>query len=77
MVFFKTTEEKRRKEQERLKDLSERRVKHFALLPVKLHDGRVAWLQYVYREYFIYGCGGELMVDAHYTNYYLASYGDT
>lgn len=56
MIFGKTTTQKEQAEQARLKALYEHRQKEFALWPVKLQDGRIAWLRWVYVEYPVVHC---------------------
>jgi len=53
MMFGKTTEEKERKRVEKLwRQIFG--IREFCLLPKKLHNGRYAWLTYVYTYYGAY-----------------------
>lgn len=50
MIINKTTTQRDATEQKRLKALYNRRTPYFAWLPLRLHDGRTAWLRTVYRK---------------------------
>lgn len=56
MIFGKTLKQREADEQARLKLLAEKRKKVFAFLPVKLHDGSRAWLQFVYKKHPVVKC---------------------
>ncbi len=49
MIFFKTHVQAYKDNQKRLKKNRYSYVRFFALLPRRLDDGRVAWLQYIHR----------------------------
>ena len=54
MVFFETDRSKFERNQARLKYLYNKRRRVFALFPTGLADGRVAWLQYIWKDYGVY-----------------------
>lgn len=63
MLFGRTTAQKEQAEQERLKLLYEHRTRKFAWLPVRLADGRYAWLQWVWWSYKYWSLDGPLYYD--------------
>lgn len=54
MIFFKTRTQAREAVQAGLRQWYNKRNRVFIFIPRWLSDGRLVWLQYVYREYNIY-----------------------
>jgi hypothetical protein len=50
MIFGKTYSQRLR-ERDEIKEKQSKEIKWFAWRPVELKDGRIVWLQYVYRTY--------------------------